>query len=98
MLYCLEYVIDSSPSSLLIFRGVGYSVTILFLTLLQIIPKVIYRFVDEEAIEETNSVAMTSVTQMSMAISQSRRISTITTQTHRSIVSVDRRTSNAHRN
>lgn len=55
ILFVLEYVIDASPDSLLLFRGIGYSATIFVITLIQFIPKIIFMFTDESSLDITNS-------------------------------------------
>lgn len=65
VLFALEYVIDSSPDSLILFRGIGYQAMILFITCLQFIPKFIYRFTSDEAMVDTDSLTHSS--QLSVA-------------------------------
>lgn len=60
VLFALEYVVDSSPDSLVLFRGIGYEVMILFITGLQFIPKFVYRLTSDEAMVETDSLTHSS--------------------------------------
>lgn len=59
-MFALEYVVDSSPDSLVLFRGIGYEVMILFIIALQFIPKFVYRLTSDEAMVETDSLTHSS--------------------------------------
>lgn len=61
ILFALEYVIDTSPDSLLLFRGVGYPLVIIVITLILFVPKVIMIFTNEEALDYTNSSITESI-------------------------------------
>lgn len=53
--FVLEYVIDTSPDSLLLFRGIGYPLVIIAITLIQFLPKFIIIFTNEDALDMTDS-------------------------------------------
>lgn len=53
--FVLEYVIDTSPDSLLLFRGIGYPSVIIAITLIQFLPKFIIIFTNEDALDLTDS-------------------------------------------
>lgn len=55
VLFILEYVIDASPDALLLFRGIGYPIVIISITLIQFVPKIIIMFTNEDALDITDS-------------------------------------------
>lgn len=78
VLFILDFIVDDHRDSLLLIRGIGYNLVIMFLTLLQLIPKIVFIFANEESLVETDSHIS------STHISRSIAIHSTTTMTNRS--------------
>lgn len=89
ILFCLEFITNSDQKSLLLLRGLGYGLLIFLTLIIEYLPKIIYCFSSEEALESTNSLtndiskSKSLINKTATTMTQTRTRSVVTLNSHK---------------